>query len=533
MSKRHRIRKTNRRAEVVAPSVAAPEPSASWGWRGGVVFDGSKYPGALRRMYPNGYELDHDTLRDRSRAAHWDSPQARGLLQRLADNVIGTGLELACTPVRELIGSMMTDEEWRTLTREIELRFYLWASSIEPDAAERRTLAELQKFVFLNEIRDGDIPIILRYSGDASRVSPLNIQILDGSQLHSVYDAPTIAAAKSRGNILRDGLEITPAGALVAIYVEDDEYKVTRIPVRGTERRFVILPAIIDMPGQVRGIGILAPILHELQKITDYKVAELQAALVNAIIAAYVTTEIGGVPKRPLSDTTVPSLRGSGSSVASVPASTPEVNFDRPGIFVQNLGVGQDLKSFDTKRPNVNFASFENAVVKSLSAALSQPVEVLDMSFRQNYSASRAALILFWQVVEGWRVHAGSQFLAPVYEAWLREEVNAGRLPQLRANGFGVDPVRTRSWLAHEWIGQSMPSIDPVKDAQADDMRLAQGATTHERVALEYNRSDFYENAARQARERELLPKAPAPQAAPDDEQDDDKTDNTKEETAS
>ena len=57
-----------------------------------------------------------------------------------------------------------------------------------------------------------------------------------------------------------------------------------------------------------------------------------------------------------------------------------------------------------------------------------------------------------------------------------------------------------------------MPSIDPLKDVQADDLRIAQGATTGERVALEYNRSDFWENVKKRAKELIALPKPVAPQ---------------------
>ena len=51
-----------------------------------------------------------------------------------------------------------------------------------------------------------------------------------------------------------------------------------------------------------------------------------------------------------------------------------------------------------------------------------------------------------------------------------------------------------------------MPSIDPLKEADADDVRLLQGATNHEAVALKYNGSDFYDNADALQRESGKLP---------------------------
>ena len=120
----------------------------------------------------------------------------------------------------------------------------------------------------------------------------------------------------------------------------------------------------------------------------------------------------------------------------------------------------------------------------------------------------------------------GSQFLNLVFEAWLAEEVKAGRIP---APGFvGASPVIRRAWLNCSWLGASKPSIDPLKEANAARARIEDGATTREREALAYNGSDFAENAARLTIENVALaaanaPMKPAPapaQAAPDDTED-------------
>lgn len=532
-------RRNRTHAPRPAPAVQTA-PAASWGWRSGVSsggYDGAKFRGALRAMYPSGADLDAEALRARSRLAWRESSQARALLARLVDSVVGTGLTLRSAPAWNLIKSTMSEEERRALSDEIDERFRLWADSHEPDAAGRRTLAELQGFAFAEELRAGDLPIVLRYSGDSSRVSPLSLQFLDADQLdvrQTTLTSPPAGLAleaQGRGNLLKDGLELTPAGELVAIYVLDPlkPYGApTRVPVKGKAgRRFVLLPAILDQPGQARGVGPLALLTHDLEKLTDYEVAEIEAAVSNALIAGLIKPSESSDTRTNLGKALGGGIqtRGAATSSGTTEATT---TIDKPGIWVGAMKAGEDLVSFDTKRPNVNFGAFVDTVTKSLSASLSIPVEVLNLSFNANYSASRAALILFWSVVERWRVHVVSQILAPVYEAWLSEEVASGRLPALVGNGFATDPVRRRAWLQADWVGDSMPSIDPVKDAQAVDLRIAQGATTREREALRHNRSDFYDNAARLAREEAVLPKAPAPAAAApaeDDEEDENEPD--------
>lgn len=520
MGKRHRNRVPSSARRERVGAVTGANASASWGWRGGVDtstgFDGSKIRDSLRTLYPSGYDLDASALRARARVARWDSTQARGMIQRLVDNVIGTGLTLRAAPAWELIGSTMSDEQKRALGDKIDVLFRLWADSHEPDSTGRRNLAELQAFEFLNELTDGDQPVVFRYDGDSSRTSPLSLQFLDADQLdtrQTTYGTPKTAGlaleVQSRGNILKDGVEMTSRGELVAIYVLDpaDPWgKPTRAPVWGKEsgRRFVLLPAILDLPGQIRGVGPLANVVHELQKITDYSVAELEAAIGNAIFAGFISTEVGGEKTGGLAKAV---LGDSAGSVATAKEQAPQkVDISSGGIWVGNLGKGQKLESFNTARPNVNFGAFIDAQMESIAASLSMPVEVWKEKFSQNYSASRASLILFWETVERWRIHVVSQFLAPVYEAWLREQVRMGRFPELVANGFGDDPIRTRAWLQADWIGDSMPSIDPIKEAQADDLRLAQCATTGERVALKYNRSDWWDNVKRRNAELAEMP---------------------------
>jgi capsid protein len=54
-------------------------------------------------------------------------------------------------------------------------------------------------------------------------------------------------------------------------------------------------------------------------------------------------------------------------------------------------------------------------------------------------------------------------------------------------------------------MGAGKPSIDPLKEVNAVKIRQELGHTTGEREAIQYNNSDFSENARRLKIERELL----------------------------
>ena len=503
MSKRHRHQQLQR----ATPSREVASASG-WGWRGGTapVFDGSKFRGALRAAYPAGYDLDYATLRGLSRAARWDSAHARAIIRRLTDNTVGTGMSASSAPMWDQIDTQMTAEQKAALARKITQQFHLYMQSHEPDATGRMTGYELQSFEFLNELGDGEAVIIQRFSGRADRMSPVNLQFIDPDQVATPPGKETWAAANAAGNWLVEGIEVDTYGQEQAIHVRDPRdlsmSKYTRIPVSGPSgRRFVLHPGNFELVGQVRGVSILSPILHDLQKITDYGLAELESAVINAVIAGYEvagtsgqTSGFGGVLKASAAATGGTASSSGGFSTAKI---------TEPGIWIGKLPKGGDIKSFDTKRPNVNFGDFVKAVLRSLAAALSIPIEVLEMSFNANYSASRASLILFWQRIENLRESLISQLLQPWYDTWFTEAVRAGRF---QAQGFlDKDPLVRAAWLNVNWIGSSMPSIDPTKDADADDKRLAQGSTTRAQVAMRYNGSDFGENAETLTRENEKL----------------------------
>jgi lambda family phage portal protein len=486
------------------------KPSAhsnQWRWSSGIrngnIFDGSKFRGST--FYPSSWDLDVEALRDKSRVAYWDSTQARSILGRLVDNVIGTGLSLESSPIWDLIGSGMSEDEQAKLSREIELRFHLWASSHEADASGRMNFYELQALEFSNRLLDGDQVVILRYSGDSARLNPLSIQFIGAEQVFNPYDSGFVNAAKSKGNRIVEGVEVTPAGEEVAFYITDPvTISSVRVPVKGPSgRRFVLHPAVINQPGQVRGVPILAPLIHELQKITDYTVAELEASVLNAIMAVWIEPSADKNSSQPLAGIR---LRGAQSPEGPQQAPPAEAKFDKPGIIIQNLKAGEKIHSYDSKRPNVNFEAFVTGITKSLSASVGIPIEVLQMSFNANYSASRASLLLFWNTVEKWREATASQFLGPIFEAWFTEEVKSGRI---NAVGFlDGPPVVRRAWLSAAWIGAGKPSIDPLKEANAARTRIQDGLTTRERESMIYNGSDYRDNVKRLKIENELLREA-------------------------
>jgi len=135
------------------------------------------------------------------------------------------------------------------------------------------------------------------------------------------------------------------------------------------------------------------------------------------------------------------------------------------------------------------------------------PLEVLLIKFNSNYSASRAALIMFWRQAQIWRDEMAADFLNPVYESWLSEEIAAGKIT---APGWSDFRLRA-AWLSCEWAGSPMPNIDPNATADSDLKYASMGAQTLDDIARNFNGSSGKANRIKNARQFVELPEPPLP----------------------
>lgn len=453
------------------------------------MFAGSKIGGS--KIYSGKYPVDHNAVRDGMRAAYVDSVQLRSLIGRVVQSAVNSGLYPEPKPVYDLLG-IDDPADMAAWERQTWQRFDLWARSTDATANRAMTFYELQAEALKRKLIDGETFIVVRYLNGTDRMSPVAVQMIDPGQCQSPYGAVEQAEIKARGNRVVDGIELDRLSLPVAYWFQDpDTRKFTRIPTMGPRsgRVFVIHSFYSVNPGDVRGISPLATVLHELDKITDYSVAELQAAVVNATIAAWIEPSDERDSSRPLNGVMrKDSLSMPDSYGRSDP---PEVAaLDSAGIWVQNLRAGEKLHSYATQRPNINFGGFVDAIMKQVAASQGIPVEVVQMSFNANYSASRASLLLFWNTIKMHRADLESWLLNPIYQQWLVEEVSAGAIA---APGIAT-VVGRRAWSRCNWIGINHPSIDPLKEANAAAVRIREGLTTRDREAAGYNGSDFSDN---------------------------------------
>lgn len=455
-----------------------------------------------------------DSMQDRenARGVYHDSLIARGLVGRLVDNVINTGLTLESSPLWSMIPEWKnkTDEQKYEWTENTENLFTLYANSKEADSKGRLTFSQIQRLLYLLRIKEGEYFCVLRYLNGTDRISPIAIQVLNNDQVIDPRDPVTVQAIKARGATVKDGVEYDNTGKMIAIHVAQDENiytsKTVRIPVKGPKsgRRFVIHDANFETAEQFRGFPELAAFIYELDRLTEYDINELEAVVTGSMFFAAIETEKGASSKGPIVKPGGTSTLNTGSEVKG---GIKESRVKNKALLIQNLAPGQKFKGFQPNRPNSNFAAFEEVFENRISGSLGMPLSVFRQKFQASYSAARAEILFFWNNIYKRRDDFRAGFLDPFYEAWFTEQVNGGNI---KAPGFKL-AVSKRAWLYGSWNGISRPVVDPVKEVKAVDARQKLGHTTGEREAKAYNGSDFRENVKRLQNENQFVADANRP----------------------
>jgi len=489
---------------------------------GAGYFDGAKWPGGLSSS-GRGMILDNKVLRQNARTTVQETPQAKAVVTRFVDTVVDCGLILDSQPMATILG--LDPEDARAWGEDVARRFHLWAVSKKCSVDEIDNFYQLQRLAGLQQIRDGEFFVRLHYSGRSDLSNPLQLQMIDADQIDGCGFTSTFGVQFRDDGISRDknGRE---TGYLVSFSDLDGNYKQIVVPAYGpkSKRRFMLHAFTREFAGQGRGLTRFSHMIQEFENITDYSSAEIKKAINQSQFTMFVEPSDTADASSPL-DNMVSEYAGVASAAyGAYPTSSPDgetpVPFDElmryvplpeatdrvPGsVGLFNLHAGETVKPFESTAPSQQFDSFVDSFTGHLAASVSMPIEVLLMKFGTSYSASRAALVLFWRVAQIQQMELAADFLDCVFEAWLSEEIARG---SISAPGW-QDPMLRQAWLKNTWIGAPMPSIDPLKAAKAEKEYAALGAKDLDTIAREVNGSDGRVNRAKLTKQYEELPVAP------------------------
>lgn len=239
-----------------------------------------------------------------------------------------------------------------------------------------------------------------------------------------------------------------------------------------------------DRAGQARGIPALTPGLPLFAQLRRFTLASLGAAELAAMIAGVIENE-----NAPPVD---------GDEEAPEFEAMDAVPFARNALLT--LPAGQKAHAFKSEQPVPGFKEFKGEILTEAGRGVSAPRNVsTGSSAEYNYSSGRLDHLPYQTSIKIRRDRFRRHVLNRVFRAWLAEAVLiAGFLPE------GLPPVSAWRWT---WRWDGFASIDPVKDATANQIKLESGQTTLDDVCAEQGKDweEVLEQQAREMRKREQL----------------------------
>jgi len=464
------------------------------------------YGGNVGQQYKIGsWALPIEQMRRKSRIAYWDSSFARSIIDRWVQIVVGKGLALESQPAWGMIKGFESQESRQQIIDTIETRFNVWAKSKKVHYMQEFNLDKLVNLAFFYWLYDGEFFAIFRYTNTGRGRNPLTIELIAPENIK----ATSSQKDKGNGNTISDGIEYDQRGVAVAYHVLNSKTgDSVRIPKFGARsgRQIVYHNYNKKNERQRRGVPLLSGEISEITQLADAQQLEVIATRINAMFAAWVEppedsdgreTISGGARKK-----TTKALDTETGDIYD--SKVEKISMDHGGIIIDQLPAGHKIHSFDTKRPNVNFAEFANSVKRNIAAGAGIALSLVDYNYSQQYSSARGENIIQWYKVKEFQNHVPADFLSVIYKMWMWGEVDGGKfsLP-----GFNDEEIRD-AWCNANWRGHTLPDIDPKKSMDAHKMEIEEGIKHRQRVASERDGGNVSDNIDRLKKENDSLAEA-------------------------
>lgn len=454
------------------------------------------------------YRNDWEAVTGRARNLDENNGWINGGLDRRVESVIGENIRLSAQPSHVLL---RRDYEWRMAwTADVQERFKVWSNDIHHrnDVRKKLTFGAQARLAYLTYVRDGQVAAEIR---DLQRgiANPTAVLLVEPERIET---PPEMKAAESPS--LRDGIAFDENGAPQGYWVRNghpndplsrfEGTRYTFIPAQGRTGRarfvHVFSPRRIE---QNIGISKLAEVMLPAKMLDRVDRAEVNAALKSAIFSLFI--------KAPgTTEDIAASLAPAGKQTQIDPwiAAYIDQRKKNPvvvdGAQVNHLLPDEDVVTPERSSPNTNYPDFARFILQKVAGSLGVSYPQLSQDWAGiNYSSARALLNELWRSFLQDRRFFTQHFLTPIYAAWLEWEVANG---DVKVPGGPANFYRNKTAICMaEWIGPGRGSVDPLKEANANNLDEAAGRKSVVESILENGRdpSDVLSEEAWYLGERE------------------------------
>lgn len=465
---------------------------------------------------PSLKSADSDLLRDaemvraRARDLRRNFPFAQQAVRASRLGVIGKKVRYSCRPDYRYLGIDFEDAMRWGQEFERVWETYAHGEGFGPDAGRRMTFTQLMGLAHDTDFTDGEV--LGTFEWDESRRFRTCLQLVDVDRLSNPFGAPETARLKA-------GIQLNDLSAPVGYHIRDahpGDYGLVGLGHlnwsfvrRYTDwgRPIVAHTFEHERPGQTRGISAFASVITAMKQGAEYTDVALQAEILRASYAAVLTSQqnykdalevIAG--QDPTKVAGIVELAEENLVAAMEYHERIKVRFQ--GAQIPILWPGEDLKIVSPGNGASQLGDFQGHSTKSYAAGLGvNPVEVSQDYSNVNYSSAKMAGATAFRHYEWRRQRLIDGLAMPLVGAFLEEIVHSGAMPLPK----GIRPsdfyAAKGALIAGVFLTQGAPNLDPVKESQADMVRLQIGSTTLQDIAAEEGK-DYLDILDQQAREQ-------------------------------
>lgn len=453
-------------------------------------------------------DLQSSTLRQRARDLYEGGGLARSGPETLTTSVVGWGIQPKPKIDGDFLG--MSDDACEEAERAILREWRLWADNPMCDAERQQNFYGLQSLAFLSALVSGDVFALFGMKPNQRTPYQTTVRLLEADRICNPDSSGSSESTETdSGGRIIDGVEIDQEGAVIRYHIasrspiagnDSSELTWTAIEAFGKDTGYPNILHVMthERPEQRRGIPFVSAEIELIKQFTRYMNAELAGKVVSAMLTLFITSK---------EDDGKAGMEDAVNEEDKV--TDDELKLELAPGAIYDLPPGKDVTTVDPKRSDTQFEAFVNTCIMVIASSMGIPKEVLVKKYESNYTAARAALLDFWRTVRVYRTRFNNTFNQPIYEQFLSEAVAAGRID---APGFFDDPAVRQAWCGCSWMGSSMGHVDPLKEVNAAEKRIANNITTQEQEASEYNGNDW--NANLRQRKKEIAAMQEAAQAS-------------------
>ena len=442
-------------------------------------------------------DLNASTLRKRARDLYEGGGLARSGPETLTTSVVGWGIQPKPKIDGEFLG--LSDEAREEAEQAILREWKLWAENTMCDAERQQNFYGLQQLAFLSMLMSGDVFALFGMKENKRTPYQTTVRLLEADRICTPDSSGDSSSEETAGGgRIIDGVEIDREGAVVRYHIasrspnagsDSSDLTWTAIEAYGKDTGYPNILHIMtyERPEQRRGIPFVSAEIELIKQFSRYMNAELAGKVVSAMLTLFITSK---------EDDGKAGMEDAVNEDEKV--TDDELKLELAPGAIYDLPPGKDVTTVDPKRSDTQFESFVNTCITVIASSMGIPKEVLIKKYESNYTAARAALLDFWRTVRVYRTRFNTSFNQPIYEQWLSEAVAAGRI---EAPGYFDDPAVRLAWCGCSWMGASMGHVDPLKEVNAAERRIANNITTEEQEASEYNGNDWAANVRQRRKE--------------------------------